>query len=384
MKINNLILYAIIISTFSCSNNSQKGINNENNKAETKIEGTGAISQRLNFNSDEKFSKVPPTNDSLKTANPKFKNMVFIPDGTFNMGARDAQFAREDEYPVHPVKVNSFLMDPYPVTNAQFSEFVKATGYVTTAEKDIDWNEMQKQLPPGTPRPADSLLKASSLVFSPTDKRVNLNDVSQWWNWVRGASWKHPQGPGSSIEGMEKHPVVHVSWQDANAYAKWAGKRLPTEAEWEYAARGGNDEYIYSWGVEKINEGTPKANSWDGEFPFRNSQADGFKLLAPIGQFPPNNFGLYDMAGNVWEWCADLYHYEYYKTFDTKKIADNPQGPQESYDPMEPNVTKRVIRGGSFLCNDSYCSGYRAAARMKSTEDTGMSHIGFRCVVSVE
>ncbi|SHI88903.1 Formylglycine-generating enzyme, required for sulfatase activity, contains SUMF1/FGE domain [Tangfeifania diversioriginum] len=383
MKIKNLLLCLIFVIGVSCNNPNKKSIT-EKNKINSEIAVTDIIPRQQNSRSDKKNSELTPIIDSLKATNSKLKNMVFVPGGVFNMGARDAQFAREDEYPVHPVKVNSFLMDPHPVTNAQFQKFVEETGYITTAEQDIDWKELKKQLPPETPKPADSLLEASSLVFTPTDQRVNLNDVSQWWTWVRGASWKHPQGPGSSIEGMENHPVVHVSWEDATAYAKWAGKRLPTEAEWEYAARGGNDDRIYSWGFERINEGAPKANSWDGEFPFYNSQDDGFKLLAPVGQFPPNDFGLYDMAGNVWEWCADLYHHDYYKTFDTKKIADNPQGPAESYDPMEPNVAKRVIRGGSFLCNDSYCSGYRAAARMKSSEDTGMSHIGFRCVVSVK
>jgi formylglycine-generating enzyme len=310
--------------------------------------------------------------------------MVLIPGGIFNMGARDDNFARADEYPVHKVSVSSFYMDPHPVTNAQFSAFVEATGYVTTAEKEVDWEELKKQLPPGTPKPDAELLAPSSLVFTPPAHPVGLNDVSQWWSWVQGANWKQPLGPGSSIKGMDDYPVVHVSWHDASAYARWAGKRLPTEAEWEYAARGGNDDYIYPWGSERINEGKVKANSWDGNFPNHNSLADGFELLAPVAQYPPNDFKLYDMAGNVWEWCSDLYHHEYYKTFEPQKVANNPAGPETSFDPMEPGASKRVIRGGSFLCNDSYCSGYRAAARMKNTEDTGMSHLGFRCVVSAE
>ena len=322
--------------------------------------------------------------DSLKEHNPVLEKMIFVPGGEFRMGARDAQFAREDEFPVHPVKVNSFFVDPHPVTNAQFEAFVEATGYVTTAEKDIDWQEFSKQLPPGTPKPADSLLAASSLVFTPPAHRVNLNNVSNWWTWKRGASWKQPSGPNSTIDGYENYPVTQVSWEDAVAYATWAGKRLPTEAEWEYAARGGNDDFIYAWGYERVSEGNPKANSWDGEFPVYNSVVDGYELLAPVKQYAPNGYGIYDMAGNVWEWCADLYHHEYYKTFNPNKVANNPQGPDESYDPLEPNVRKRVIRGGSFLCNDSYCSGYRAAARMKCTEDTGMSHLGFRCVVSLD
>lgn len=385
MQIRHLFLVAILWIVFGCNNIPNKDNEPEINKNETEVCCVSTLPKRLNvISTKENLPTATPNIDSIKKIHPELENMIFIPGGTFNMGARDDQFARPDEYPVHPVKVSSFFMDLHPVTNEQFRKFVEETGYITTAEKDIDWEEFRKQLPPGTAKPADSLLEASSLVFTPTNHRVNLNDVSNWWTWVRGANWRHPEGPGSTIEGKDNYPVIHVSWEDASAYAAWAGKRLPTEAEWEYAARGGNDDYIYSWGFERVNQGTPKANSWDGEFPFYNSQQDGFNLLAPVMQYSANNFGLYDMAGNVWEWCADLYHHDYYQTFDTEKIAVNPQGPSTSYDPLEPNVRKRVIRGGSFLCNDSYCSGYRAAARMKSTEDTGMSHIGFRCVISVK
>ena len=383
MQVKRFYLFAIILVSVSCSNNQKKETNAQKFSKETEASCVCAAPKRLNLTAG---AEQPATKniDSLQKNNFELKKMVFIPGGTFNMGARDDQFARADEYPVHPVKVNSFFMDPHPVTNAQFSEFIESTGYVTTAEKDIDWEEFKKQLPPGTLKPADSLLEASSLVFTHTNQRVNLNDVSLWWSWVRKANWRQPQGPGSNIEGKDNFPVIHVSWEDAKAYANWAGKRLPTEAEWEYAARGGNDDYIYAWGYERVNQGAPKANSWDGEFPFYNSQQDGFKLLSPVMQYSANDFGLYDMAGNVWEWCADLYHHDYYQTFNPNKTSNNPQGPSKSYDPMEPNVRKRVIRGGSFLCNDSYCSGYRAAARMKCTEDTGMSHLGFRCVVSAK
>lgn len=376
----NLFILFSFIFLVSCASPDKKEKQNtsENLNATAVCCSTVPASLTASIRDNHPENDNQPARDAEVTVSTD--EMVFIEGGEFNMGARDAQFAREDEYPVHRVRVNSFYMDKYPVTNAQFRTFVEETGYITTAEKPVDWKVLKKQLPPGTPKPDESLLQPSSLVFTPPNREVPLNDVSQWWSWVQAANWKQPQGPGSSVDGLDDYPVVHVSWEDATAYARWAGKRLPTEAEWEYAARGGNDEFVYPWGNERINQGTPKANSWDGNFPNYNSLRDGYEQLAPVGQFPANGYDLYDMAGNVWEWCADLYHHEYYKTFTQGTTANNPQGPKESYDPMEPGISKRVIRGGSFLCNDTYCSGFRAAARMKNTEDTGMSHLGFRCV----
>ncbi|WP_255460384.1 formylglycine-generating enzyme family protein [Lacibacter sediminis] len=304
--------------------------------------------------------------------------MVYIPGGTFEMGADNEQ-ASEDEYPKHKVTIDAFYMDVTEVTNAQFQKFVDATGYVTTAERKPDWEELKKTVPPGTEKPADSLLVAASLVFKPSNGPVDLNNYSQWWSWVAGADWKHPEGPNSNIKGKENFPVVHVSWDDAIAYCKWAGKRLPTEAEWEFAARGGLNNNIYPWGNEHVNIGAPKTNSWEGKFPYLNEQRDGFMKYAPVKTYTCNRYGLFDMAGNVWEWCSDWYDHNYYKSVANNTVA-NPKGPQKSFDPQDPYTPKRVLRGGSFLCNDSYCSGYRVARRMKSSPDTGLEHTGFRCV----
>lgn len=304
--------------------------------------------------------------------------MVLIPGGVFEMGGDNEQ-AMPDEFPKHRVRVDSFYMDATEVTNAQFKKFVDATGYITTAERKPDWEELKKALPPGTPKPPDSVLVAASLVFKQTDGSVRLDDYTQWWEWVPGADWKHPQGQGSDIMGKENYPVVHISWYDAMAYCKWAGKRLPTEAEWEYAARGGLTNHIYPWGNEHINAGRPKANTWEGKFPYLNEVKDGYVLAAPVKSFAPNGYGLYDMSGNVWEWCSDWYHADYYQTL-RNGIAKNPEGPEKSFDPVDPYTPKKTIRGGSFLCNEIYCSGYRVARRMKSSPDTGMEHTGFRCV----
>lgn len=316
--------------------------------------------------------------DSLPVAGSGLEGMKWIPGGEFLLGATDNE-GRPDEYPQHRVVVDGFWMDETEVTNAQFKKFVDATGYITTAERDVDWGELKKQLPPGTPRPADSLLVAASLVFTSPAGPVSMDDASQWWRWKRGANWRQPQGPGSSIKGKEAFPVVHVSWEDAQAYCKWAGKRLPTEAEWEVAARGGKDGVVYPWGTEKVEASVPKANTWQGLFPVKNTAWDGHAGAAPVKTFAPNSYGLYDMAGNVWEWCSDWYRADWYQQVKGS-VAKNPAGPAESFDPMEPTVPKRVVRGGSFLCHDSYCKGYRVTARMKTSPDTGLEHTGFRCV----
>lgn len=318
--------------------------------------------------------------DSIPQGKVSHDNMVWIPGGEFEMGASDNE-GRPDEYPAHQVKLNGFWMDRHEVTNEQFARFVSATGYVTTAELNPDWNEMKKQLPAGTPKPPDSLLVAGALVFSPPPYPVPLNNPAQWWKWVRGANWKHPGGPGSSIKGKDNYPVVEVSWDDASAYAKWAGKRLPTEAEWEFAARGGKPGEKYPWGNQDPEKGRPKANTWQGNFPNKNTDWDGYAGLAPVMSFAPNNFKLYDMAGNVWEWCSDWYGADYYKSL-AGKTTQEPVGPARSNDPMQPTIPVRVIRGGSFMCNPSYCKGYRVTSRMMSSEDSGLQNLGFRCVSS--
>lgn len=322
---------------------------------------------------------APASPDTIKGGKTDHAGMIYIPSGSFLMGAAD-EAGRPDEYPRHKVSVSAFWMDQTEVTNASFARFVKETGYVTTAERMPDWEVLKKQLPEGTPKPPDSVLVAASLVFSPPAKVRGLDDVSQWWTWKKGANWQRPDGPGSNIKDKENYPVVHVSWEDAQAYCQWAGKRLPTEAEWEYAARGGLENASYPWGNEPLETGSIKANTWQGDFPVKNTGRDGYRLLAPVKQFKPNGYGLFDMAGNVWEWCADWYHPDYYQNHNANQV--NPKGPNEGYDPMEPGVPKRVVRGGSFLCNASYCKGYRVSARMKTSADTGLSHTGFRCVSS--
>jgi formylglycine-generating enzyme required for sulfatase activity len=307
--------------------------------------------------------------------------MVWIPGGEFTMGS-DAESAWPEERPAHRARVDGFWLDRAEVTNAQFRAFVEATHYVTTAEKPPVLEDIMSQVPPGTPPPAPEKLVPGSMVFTPPAGRVDLRDFSQWWTWTPGADWRHPEGPVSSIEGRDDHPVVQVSWDDAVAYARWAGERLPTEAEWEFAARGGLDAKPYTWGDGPPADDRILANIWQGEFPHTNTAADGYGGTAPVGSFPPNGYGLYDMAGNVWEWCADWFDRDLYRRRAGAGPIVNPAGPERSSDPSRPFERLRVHRGGSFLCNDSYCSRYRPSARHGNSPDTGMSHLGFRCALS--
>ncbi len=309
--------------------------------------------------------------------------MVWIPGGEFTMGSDDAK-AQPNEGPPHRVRTSGFWMDATDVTNAQFAKFIAATAYVTTAERKPDWSDLKKQLPPGTPKPDDSVLVPGSLVFTPPDHPVPLSDMSAWWTWTPGASWLHPEGPGSDLKGRENHPVVQVTWDDAMAYAKWAGKRLPTEAEWEYAARGGLEGKRYPWGDEFQPGGKFMANIWTGEFPCHNTAEDGYAGTSPVESFPPNGYGLYDMAGNVWQWCADFYRGDAFVQFCGGTCCLNPKGPAETFNPTRdvPNSLEHVTKGGSFLCSASYCESYRPSARRGVPPDTSTAHIGFRCVKS--
>jgi formylglycine-generating enzyme required for sulfatase activity len=309
--------------------------------------------------------------------------MVWIPGGEFSMGAADpvgndmndvGMHATEDSRPIHRVYVDAFWMDATEVTNAQFARFAQATSYVTVAERTPRAEDF-----PGAP---PENLVAGSVVFAPPDHAVALHDHFQWWTYSAGANWRHPLGPSSDITGRDNHPVVHVAYEDAMAYATWAGKRLPTEAEWEFAARGGLSGQVYPWGNEFKRDGGWMANSFQGHFPDHDTGEDAFVGAAPVAQYPPNGYGLYDVAGNVWEWTSDWYRPDYYADLAAAGLVRNPKGPATSFDPSEPGVNKRVHRGGSYLCTDQYCSRYMVGTRAKGEADTGTNHLGFRCVRS--
>jgi formylglycine-generating enzyme len=320
---------------------------------------------------------------AAETHEPPPAQMVRVPGGDFWMGSDDP-LARPNERPVHRVHVDAFWMDRHPVTNAQFAEFVRATDYRTTAERAPDWEQIKQQLPPDTPKPDADVLVPGALVFTPTQERVPLDDWSRWWRWVPGANWQHPEGPQSDLRGKDNYPVVQISFDDAQAYAKWAGKRLPSEAEWEFAARGGLAGKRYAWGDELDPGGRVVANIWRGPFPL----AEGHHGLVPVESYPPNGFGLFDMTGNAWQWTADLYRADAYRWVAAGApggVSNNPGGPADSDDPDDPlnmHMPKRVIRGGSFLCSPEYCASYRPSARRGESPDTSASHIGFRLVMT--
>jgi formylglycine-generating enzyme len=325
----------------------------------------------------------PTIPNTAPTPAPSPAGMVWISGGEFAMGATEPPAADEvgmqaasDARPIHRVYVDGFWMDKTDVTNEKFARFVKATGYVTVAERKPRAEDF-----PGAP--AKNLV-AGSVVFSAPDHPVPLNNHYQWWAYVKGADWRHPEGSTSSIKGRENYPVVQVAYEDALAYAKWAGKRLPTEAEWEFAARGGLAGKLYPWGNQLQQSGKWMANTHQGHFPDTDTGADGYAGIAPVAKFPPNGYGLYDMAGNVWQWTGDWYRPDYYQQLAaTGAVTRNPQGPDTPYDPAEPTEKKKVHRGGSFLCTDQYCSRYIVGTRGKGETSTGTNHLGFRCVEPV-
>ncbi|WP_022947375.1 formylglycine-generating enzyme family protein [Methylohalobius crimeensis] len=326
----------------------------------------------------------PTVANAATLPGPAPEGMVWIPGGEFSMGAVDplgrdrnavGMHATRDSRPIHRVYVDGLWMDKTEVTNAQFRKFVEATGYATVAER-VPTQEEFPNAPPEN-------LIAGSVVFSPPDQAVSLNNYFQWWSYVVGANWRHPLGPESDLKGRENYPVVHIAYEDAVAYAKWAGKRLPTEAEWEFAARGGLSGKIYPWGDKFLKDGQWMTNSHQGHFPNQDTGDDRHQGIAPVAQYPPNDYGLYDVAGNVWEWTSDWYRPDYYTSLAALgEVARNPRGPSSSSDPAEPGVPKRVHRGGSFLCTEQYCSRYMVGTRGKGEPSTGTNHLGFRCVKS--
>ncbi len=314
------------------------------------------------------------------------KGMAWIPGGEFLMGS-DSKLAQVNEKPTHPARVTGFWMDVHHVTNAEFRRFVEATGYVTTAEAAPDWETIKVQLPAGTPKPPQSQLVPGAMVFIGTKEMVDYRDFYRWWAYKPGASWKHPNGPDSNIDGRDDHPVVQVSYADAQAYAKWAGKRLPTEAEWEFAARGGMEQATYIWGEEFAPGKEQMANVWQGQqmakFPIVSAKAGGAIGTSAAGTFPANGYGLFDMTGNAWQWVADYYRKDQFvRVAKAGGVQVDPKGPTDSFDPDEgdvpANAPKRVTRGGSFLCNEDFCLSYRPSARRGTDPYTSMSHLGFR------
>ena len=387
-----LSLIFIILTVAACSTKTAKKANEKIKLSENKYcysNDSPLIGET--FLTKKFLDKVAEIETNLE----KQKNtdqMVFIEGGVFDMGGdvalgyknyQPTALPQNDEYPKHSVQLNDFYMDKHEVTVKEFEEFVKATNYVTVAEMDIDWEELKKQLPAGTSKPNEESLKAGSLLFKYLEKKSGKENLNQWWFFRKGVSWKNPNGLNPKLSDIYNHPVTHISWYDALAFAKWAGKRLPSEAEYEYAMRGGEDNTMYPWGNKEINPEEIQGNFFQGDFPYINSKEDGFEKVAPVMSFQPNAYGLYDISGNVWEWTMDWYSAKYYLELE-KMQSKNPKGPNKTFEVYNANATHKVVRGGSFLCNDSWCSGYRNARRMRLSPDSGMEHLGFRLVRDVK
>ena len=313
------------------------------------------------------------------------EGMVWVEGKSYTKGAKNNDvFAMMREKPSHEVYIDGFFIDATEVTNNQFKKFVDETGYITIAEREIDWEEMKKSLPIGTPKPHDSILQPGSLIFNDQIKRVeNMENYFQWWRWQTGANWKAPKGPGSNIENKGNFPVVHIAYEDAIAYCDWSNRRLPSEAEWESAAQGNYINAVYTWGNE-IDLLNSNANTWQGDFPVKNESKDGFEMIAPVKSFPPNSIGIFDMIGNVWEITDDLFNVNYYSELSTESELKNIKGASTCYNPSNPFEKQYVMKGGSFLCHDSYCASYRISARMGVSIDSGSDHTGFRTVATPE
>ncbi|APY08243.1 sulfatase [Winogradskyella sp. J14-2] len=358
------VVLILVHLTLGCGNGKKRNPNTEEKKVET--EGYQLLAEKPN---------------DLDTP----EGMVWVKGKTFLQGAKaNDPFAMMREKPAHKVTVDGFFIDATEVTNKAFKAFVDATDYITVAERPIDWEVMKKELPEGIKKPHDSVLQPGSLIFNKNVKAVaNMSNYAQWWTWKVGANWKHPEGPESTIDGKDNYPVVHIAYEDALAYCKWANRRLPTEAEWEAAAQGNNSNDIFTWGNDS-EALTKNANTWQGVFPVKNESVDGFELVAPVKSYPPNSLGIYDMLGNVWELTSDLFNVHYYSQADTTKAIVNPKGAETAYSPDNPYQLEHVMKGGSFLCHASYCASYRISARMGTSEDSGSDHVGFRTVATVD
>ena len=334
------------------------------------------------------FTLIFSCDDVTKSVESSFINpegMIWVEGKSYTKGAKNNDvFAMMREKPSHEVYIDGFFIDATEVTNNEFQKFVNETGYLTMAEREIDWDEMKKSLPAGTPKPHDSILQPGSLIFNDRIKTVeNMENYFQWWRWQIGASWKAPKGPGSSIENKGSYPVVHIAYEDAKAYCEWANRRLPTEAEWESAAQGNYKNAVFPWG-DDVNLLNSNANTWQGNFPIKNESIDGHEMIAPVKSFPANSIGIFDMVGNVWEITDDLFNVNYYSEISTETELKNLKGASSCYNPSNPYEIQYVMKGGSFLCHDSYCASYRISARMGVSVGSGSDHTGFRTVATPE